>query len=256
MRGLWIGTGWKMNKVLAEAEAYVRDLRDHLEKKNTGVRVFIVPPFTVLSRVCELVKGSPVMVGAQNMHWEEKGSFTGEISPTMIKDCGVHLVELGHSERRAQFGETDFSVNKKVLAALRHGLKALICVGETALEREFGVAKESVIRQVKIALSGMPDSKIGDIILAYEPVWAIGDRGTPAEPEYANAVHILIREAVLDLFGGKADQQVPVLYGGSVNIENAHAFIKQPDVDGLFVGRAAWDVNGFIQLIQIVEKEM
>lgn len=243
-----------MNKVLAEAEAYALTLREFVELESPKAEVFIVPPFTVLRKVCDLLKTAPVKVGAQNMHWEERGAHTGEISPLMVKDCGAHLVELGHSERRAQFGETDFTVNKKVLAALRHGLSPLVCVGETASEKAFGVAKESVVRQVKISLRNVPENRIGDLMLAYEPVWAIGESGTPAEPEYANSIQGFIREAISELYDDKIAQQVSLLYGGSVNTENASSFVKQAEIDGLFVGRAAWNVDGFIQLIQRVEK--
>jgi triosephosphate isomerase len=244
-----------MNHLLAETEAYVRALRELVEAKNPKFQVFIVPPFTVLRRACELLKGSPVKVGAQNMHWEDGGAFTGEISPLMVRDCGAHLVELGHSERRAQFGETDFTVNQKVLAALKHGLNPLVCVGETASEKSFGVARESVVRQVKIALRDVPEDRVGELILAYEPVWAIGESGTPAEPGYANSIQGFIRETVSELYGETPARQVPVLYGGSVNTENAAPFVREPEIDGLFVGRAAWTVDGLIQLIQIVEEE-
>ncbi|MBW2121085.1 MAG: triose-phosphate isomerase [Deltaproteobacteria bacterium] len=251
----WVGTGWKMNKLLAEAEAYARSLREFVDGHAPEIEVFIVPPFTVLRRTCEILKGSPVKVGAQNMHWEERGAFTGEISPLMVKDCGADLVELGHSERRAQFGETDYTVNRKVLAALGHGLRPLVCVGETGPEKAFGVARECVARQVKIALKDVPESRIGEVILAYEPVWAIGESGTPAEPDYANSVHGVIRDAVSGLYGSRAAGEVPVLYGGSVDAENGPLFVREKEVDGLFVGRAAWDVRGLIRIIEAVQGE-
>ena len=254
MREIWIGTNWKMNKTVGEAEAYSVTLREFLERKRTVLNIFIIPPYTALKRVCDLLKDSPVKVGAQNMHWEERGAFTGEISPLMIQDCGAELVELGHSERRAEFGETDFTVNKKVLAALRHSLRPLVCVGETALEREFEVTKEYVGRQVKIALRNVSSHHVGNVIIAYEPVWAIGKKGVPAEPEYANAIQKLIRGVVAELYGGKITEHIPILYGGSVNLKNATLFVKQRDIDGLFVGRAAWEVGSFIELIQRVEK--
>ncbi len=249
-RRVWVGTGWKMNHLRSDAEGYARTIRG-LE---TRLEVFVVSPFTVLYRVCELLRGSRVKVGAQNMHWEERGAFTGEISPPMVKDCGAQLVELGHSERRAEFGETDFTVNKKVLSALRHGLRPLICVGETAQEKEWGVAGEYVARQVKIALHGVGQRDIAQVILAYEPVWAIGERGTPAAPTYASAIHGLMRRTISELYGTAAAACVPILYGGSVNASNAVPFVQQPDVDGLFIGRAAWDAASFIQLIKMVEQ--
>lgn len=254
MRKIWIGTGWKMNKTLAEAEAYAVALRKFMENRRTDLNIFIVPPFTALKRVCDVLKGAPVTVGAQNMHWEERGAATGEISPIMIKDCGATLVELGHSERRAQFGETDFTVNMKVLSALKHGLRPLVCIGETAIEKDFDVAKEYVLRQVKIALRDVPKNRIGEVLLAYEPVWAIGESGTPAEPGYANFIQGKIREVVAESYGDQVARDFSVLYGGSVNIENAASFVKQPEVDGLFIGRAAWEADSFCKLIQAAEK--
>lgn len=242
-----------MNKNLGEAEYYAQELRAFLEGFRTSLRLFIVPPFTVLARVCEAVKGSPVMVGAQNMHWAEAGPFTGEISPVMLKDCGAQIVELGHSERRAAFGETDQAINRKVVAALRHDLIPVICVGETEREKEARVAVECVARQVKIALDGVPAARLGDILIAYEPVWAIGESGKAAQPEYADAMHAEIKRAVGELFGSQAAREATVLYGGSVSASNAETLMKQEHVDGLFVGRAAWDVSGFINLIRIVE---
>ena len=250
MHTVWIGTGWKMSKGFAEAESYARVLKGYIDSQHPEANIFIVPPFTVLKGVCDVVGDSNLFVGAQNMHWEDAGSYTGEISPLMLKDCGVRLVELGHSERRAEFGETDYLVNKKVLSAVRHGLIPLVCIGETGLEKEFGVAGESVVRQVKIALHGLPENKISEILLAYEPVWAIGDKGTPAAPDYANRIHGVIRHALSELYGAERAHGVPVLYGGSVNLENAQDLVKQPQIDGLFIGRAAWDVDKFINIIE------
>jgi L-erythrulose 1-phosphate isomerase len=252
MRPKWIGTGWKMNFLLAEAEAYIAKLRDYFRStpENT-VTVFLVPPFTVLRKVCELAEGLPVLVGAQNMHWQYSGAYTGEISPAMVKDCGADLVELGHSERRSMFGETDFTVNKKVHAALTYGLKPLICVGESAPEKEFGASLESVLRQVKIALHGVSMEHMGEVIIAYEPVWAIGEGSTPAEPGYANFIHAAIRKSLAEMCGQATAERVPVLYGGSVNLENARKLISESEIDGLFVGRTAWKAEGLIELVEI-----
>jgi L-erythrulose 1-phosphate isomerase len=252
MRRTWIGTGWKMNFVLAEAEAYLRELGAHLHRTAPGglMSVFVVPPFTLLRSVRELARGLPLLVGAQNMHWEESGAFTGEISPAMVKDCGADLVELGHSERRA-LGETDFTVNRKVHAALAHGLLPLVCVGETAEEKLCGAAQESVVRQVKIALHGVPRDRVQEVLLAYEPVWAIGAGGTPAEPGHVSRLHGAIRQAVRELHDSAAADRCSILYGGSVNLENARALLAAPNVDGLFVGRAAWKAQGLVELICI-----
>jgi len=168
-----------------------------------------------------------------------------------VKDCGADLVELGHSERRALFGETDFTVNKKVHAALAHGLLPLVCVGETADEKRFGAAQESVVRQVKIALHGVSRERAQQVLLAYEPVWAIGSAGTPAEPGHVGGVHGAIRQAVRELHDPEAAERCSILYGGSVNLENARALLAAPDVDGLFVGRTAWKAQGLVELIRI-----
>jgi triosephosphate isomerase len=252
MRPKWIGTGWKMNFLLAEAGAYLSVLREYFKKNpENSTTVFLVPPFTVLRNVCELAEGHPILVGAQNMHWQDRGAYTGEISPAMIKDCGADLVELGHSERRSMFGETDFTVNKKVHAALTYGLKPLICVGESAPEKEFGASLESVLRQVKIALHGVSKEHLGEVIIAYEPVWAIGEGSTPAEPGYANLIHAAIRKSLAQSYDQATAERVPVLYGGSVNLENASKLISESEIDGLFVGRTAWKADGLIELIKI-----
>ncbi|HLW59851.1 MAG TPA: triose-phosphate isomerase [bacterium] len=248
-----MGAGWKMNKRLSEAEAYAATLGDYLAENDVRVNLFIVPPFTALSTVRRALKDSNAHLGAQNMHWERGGPFTGEISPLMLKDLGVGIVELGHSERRAAFGETDFTVNRKVLAALEHSLRPLICIGETGTEREFGVAVESVTRQVKIALKGVPERTVRSVLFAYEPVWAIGESGTPADPAYANGMHETIRRAVAELYDGPVAADVPILYGGSVDLGNLAGFAGQPQVDGLFIGRASWDVTSFIKCIQAFE---
>jgi len=253
MRELWIGTSWKMNKTLGEAVAYAVALRAFVERARPQARVFVAPPFTALGAVCAVLRESPVLVGAQTMHWADDGPFTGEISPLMVKDCGARLVELGHSERRAECGETDATVNRKVLAALRHGLRPLVCVGETAPEKERGLVGERVGRQVATALGGVPTAAIGEVLFAYEPVWAIGAAGAPAEPAYVDAAHARIRDVVAGLYGDAAAECLPVLYGGGVDRANAAALVTRPHVDGLFVGRAAWDVATFAELIDIVD---
>lgn len=254
MRRNWIGTGWKMNHLLKEAELYSVHLNKFVVEEKPESTIFLVPPFTALSIVARELQGSNVKIGAQNMHWEEKGAFTGEISPLMIKDCGATLVEIGHSERRAFFGETDKTVNAKVLSALRNGLQPLICVGETAEERDNGVAHNTLERQVKIALHGAPQGQANQIIFAYEPVWAIGHGGITAEPEYANQAIHFIRVAVSSVLGSDLANEIPILYGGSVNLENATAMFLKPQIDGLFIGRSAWEVGSFIELISLVEK--
>lgn len=243
-----------MNKTTREAEAYATSLRAFVQRTACRSHLFIVPPFTALDRVCRVLADTPVKVGAQNMHWEESGAFTGEISPLMLRDIGVHLVELGHSERRAHFGESDWTVNAKVRSALGHGLMSLICVGETATEKEYGAARETVARQVKIALHGIDARDGRRIVLAYEPVWAIGEQGTPSEPDYANAMHQTIRQTCADVWGDAVAHDIPILYGGSVNAKNALPLARESDIDGLFIGRAAWNVDSLIRIVEMVEE--
>lgn len=240
----WVGTSWKMNKLLAEAEHFARALCQAPTPPDARLQRFIIPPFTALARVCELTRDVEVLVGAQNMCWAEQGAFTGEISPLMVRDCGATLVELGHSERRQLFGETDKTVNMKVRAALDHGLIPLICVGETAEEKAFEVGAETVVRQTRIALHGVSDEELQRVLVAYEPVWAIGEHGTPAEPDYVDWIHQQIAAAL----------PVPVLYGGSVNETNSLDFAALDSVAGLFIGRSAWNVEGYLRIVDGVSR--
>ncbi len=241
----WVGTGWKMNKTLAEAEAYADALRQAFAAAPPTVNVFVVPPFTVLRQVKQRLAGAPVLVGAQNMHWDDTGAWTGEISAPMLTDCGADLVELGHSERRTHFNETDAAVGGKVAAARRHGLIALVCIGETRDEREAGAADEVLARQTRAALAHVPGANPAEVVFAYEPVWAIGSGGEPATPDYAEARHRAIKAAAAETMAATPQ----VLYGGSVNADNCAGFAAQPSIDGLFIGRAAWDVAGLIDII-------
>jgi triosephosphate isomerase len=244
----WLGTGWKMNKTRAEAAAYCATLRSAGDLADLPLRLFVLPPFTALAEVAAALEDTPVLVGAQNCHWAEAGAWTGEIAAAQVKDCGAALVELGHSERRAHFGETDAAINRKVKAALAAGLIPLVCVGETAEERDLDAAAVTVARQARMALAGVGAADLARVLLAYEPVWAIGEGGEPATPAYAAAIHAAIKQAVTD----QAGRRLPVLYGGSVNPENAAALAAEPDIDGLFVGRAAWQPEGLIALARQV----
>lgn len=250
MRSHWIGSGWKMNKVRDEAVAYSQKLRDFLEYSTIDINVFIAPPFTVISQVCDVLSGSTVKVAAQNMHWQDCGAFTGEISPIMVRDSGAQIVELGHYERRKYFGETDRAVNKKALAALNYGLIPLICIGETSDEKKYNISREAFSRQVKIALNGVSQEEIENIMIAYEPYWAIGEQGVPADPAYANKAHVQIREVIAGMFGKVAADKIHILYGGSVNLTNANDYLRQSSVDGLFIGRASLNIENFLRLIQ------
>jgi triosephosphate isomerase len=240
----WLGTGWKMNKTRAEARAYVEALEAAADLATLPLQLFVLPPFTALADVAAGLADTPVLVGAQNCHWAPSGAWTGEISAGQVADCGASLVELGHSERRAHFNETDASLNRKVKAALAAGLRPLLCIGETTEERALDAANVTVARQARMALAGLATSDLDRVLLAYEPVWAIGEGGSPASPDYANGVHAAVKNAVRDLFG----RSPPVLYGGSVNPTNAEALASMPEIDGLFVGRSAWQPDGLLCL--------
>ena len=183
------------------------------------------------------------------MSWEDQGQFTGEISPLMLKELGLDLVMIGHSERRHVFGETDVEENKKVKAALNHGFTTLVCIGETAEEKKFGISAEVLRTQLKIGFHDVPAKQANNIWVAYEPVWSIGVNGTPASADYAEEMHKVIKNCLREIFGEAADE-IPVLYGGSVNPENANELIVQPSIDGLFTGCAAWDADKFNMLIR------
>lgn len=244
---IWVGTSWKMNKTLAEAQSYARALADADNQTNTAIQRFVIPSFTALREVKQILQGSSVKVGAQNMHWSDEGAWTGEVSPVMLTDCALDLVELGHSERREHFGETDVTVGLKVEAAMRHGLIPLICVGETLAERDAGRAEAVLETQVVAALEKIADqSADASVLLAYEPVWAIGDKGIPASADYASARQAHIIATARSVLG----KEVPCLYGGSVNLENCEELIKCPHIDGLFIGRSAWHVGGYLEILR------
>lgn len=241
---VWIGTSWKMNKTLAEAQAFATPLAQ--EASDPRIQRFVIPPFTVARDVATQLSDTSIKVGAQNMHWQDAGAWTGEISPTMLIDCGLDMVELGHSERRAHFGETDATIARKVAAALRHGLIPLICVGETREERESGQASTVLETQTRAALGAlMPEDRTKPILFAYEPVWAIGEGGTTATPAYADARQAEIGAVAREVLG----RSVPCLYGGSVTADTCAELIRCPHVEGLFIGRAAWNVDGYLTIL-------
>jgi triosephosphate isomerase len=245
----WVGTSWKMNKTLAEALAFAEALRAFAPECDERIQPFVIPPFTAVREVKRALSATRVKVGAQNMHWADSGAWTGEVSPVMLRDCGVDLVELGHSERREHFGETDETVGLKTAAAVRHGLIPLICVGETLAQREAGRTEEVLTEQVKGALRFLDGEALGaEIIFAYEPVWAIGDKGIPATAEYADRQHALIKQVA----DGILPAVPPVLYGGSVNPGNAAELAAHENIDGLFIGRSAWQVEGYVDIVRRV----
>ena len=233
-----------MNILPSEAGAFTERLRSGLQDVQ-GVEKIVCPPFVSLPAVAECLSGSDIRVGAQNMHYEDKGAYTGEISASMVKELCEYVI-LGHSERRQQFGETDEMVAKKVTAAIAVGLKPLLCVGETFAEREAGDATVVVQRQVRAALREAPS--LEGVIVAYEPVWAIGT-GVPSSPADAQYIMEFIRGLMQEDFGRSA-LDLPLLYGGSVDANNVAGFVAQPDVDGALVGSASLDADGFVELVK------
>lgn len=247
---VWIGTNWKMNKGPAEAIAAAQALA--VFRPPEGVRIFVNPPFTSLKDVSAVLQDSPMIVGAQNMFWEDSGAWTGEISASMIAECGASMVVLGHSERRQHFGETDWMVNRKVRAALHQGLRPLICIGDTLDEFEFGVSQETLARQAKIALRGVSAEDFGRVLIAYEPVWAIGSAGRPAEASFVSQIHTKLRAVMQEITGPDSTVRIPLLYGGSVSQANISEYVALPDVDGVLVGRAGWAPEDFMKLINSI----
>ena len=247
---LYFGSNLKMYKNIQDTVAYLQRLVENTKDiSRDEIELFIIPSYTTLESATSKVDRKYVKLGAQNMSWEDQGQFTGEISPLMLKELGLDLVMIGHSERRHVFGETDVEENKKVKAALNHGFTTLLCIGETAEEKKFGISAEVLRTQLKIGFHDVPAKQANNIWVAYEPVWSIGVNGTPASADYAEEMHKVIKNCLREIFGEAADE-IPVLYGGSVNPENANELIVQPSIDGLFTGCAAWDADKFNMLIR------
>lgn len=243
-----------MYKTRRETREYLASLSAEMASKElmeNEIRLFVIPSYTALPYAKEVCH-SDLLLGAQNMSWEECGALTGEISPLMLKEEGVDLVELGHSERRHVFGETNEQINSKVLCGLRNEFIVLLCVGEDAREKADGISDEILRIQLKLGLRGVKADQTSSIWIAYEPVWAIGESGIPASAEYANEKHKMIRETLCQMFSEELGTRIPILYGGSVNSDNASALISMPFVDGLFIGRSAWDAKCFSNLIDQV----
>ena len=247
---LYFGSNLKMYKNIQDTITYLHKLAQNTADLNREeIQLFIIPSFTSLEQASVCTDQKQILLGAQNMCWEDQGQFTGEISPLMLKELNLGLVMIGHSERRHVFGETDIEENKKVKTALRHGFTALLCIGETKEQKDYGISPEVLRTQLKVGLHDIPMDKLDKVWIAYEPVWSIGVNGTPASPEYAESMHKIIKETLSELFQENASQ-IPVLYGGSVNPQNADKLIVQPSIDGLFTGRAAWDADKFNILIR------
>ncbi len=246
MRKPFVAGNWKMNKNAAEAKALVIDLLPGLSELENIDRV-LCPPFTDLWAVEELLVGSGIGLGAQNMYWELSGAYTGEISPGMLAEICQYVI-LGHSERRQYFGETDETVNRKIKAALAQGLTPIVCIGESLEENQSGKTGEVVNRQVVRGLAGLTPEEGAKIVIAYEPIWAIGT-GLAATPQDANAIHRdVVREALAQMLDEDVAESIRILYGGSVNADNAESFLSQSDIDGALVGGASLKADSFLAI--------
>ncbi len=248
MRKKIIAGNWKMNKNLSESISLISGIKNGIPQ-NVGAEVIVCPPFTSLETVHSLIEDAPISLGAQNMYFENNGAFTGEISADMLKSVGCKFVILGHSERRHIFGETDEIVNKKIKQAVNNGLNPIFCVGETLEERESGKEFEIIEKQITSGLSGISAEDFNKIVIAYEPVWAIGT-GKTASPEQAQEIHKFIRELISKLYSQLHAENVRILYGGSVKPNNAADLLSQSDIDGALVGGACLQAESFLQIIE------
>ena len=247
MRIPLIAGNWKMFKTVHEAVVFTKELRS-VVKDVTDVEIVVAPPFTAVHAVAEAARNSNVGVAAQNLHWEREGAFTGEVSAAMIKEAGAEYVIVGHSERRRLFRETDAIVNRKTLAAIGAALTTIVCVGETLEEREREETLAILDRQIKVGLDGVTAEQIADLVVAYEPVWAIGT-GRNATAAQAGEVHAHIRTRLRQWFGADAADRCHVIYGGSVKPDNIRDLIAEPDVDGALVGGASLEVRSFGEIV-------
>ena len=251
LRAAVIAGNWKMNKTRPEAKALVEELKPLVKDAACGVVVCV--PFTNLETVLEAAKGSNIKVGAQNCHFEKSGAFTGEISADMLVEMGVEYVVIGHSERRQYFGETDVTVNKRVKAALAAGLNVILCVGEMLEDRELGITDELVAMQTKIALEGIKQESMKNVIIAYEPVWAIGTGRTPTVQQ-ANDVCKLIRNTVANLYDQATADSLTILYGGSMNPKNCEELLSEPDIDGGLIGGSSLKADEFSAIVAVASR--
>ena len=247
MRKLLIAANWKMYKTPKEAESFLHTFLP-LVKGHTQGEIVICPPSVDLTAALHAAKGSEVMVGAQNMHYAEDGAFTGEVSAAMLVALGVSHVILGHSERRQYFAETDDTVNRKLVTALKHRLVPIVCVGEHEQQRESGMTEEVVCRQIRGALHDLEASRLHHLVIAYEPIWAIGT-GKTATPQMAAEAHLIIRSEVARLMGRPLADGLRILYGGSVKPENAAALLGQPEIDGALIGGASLDPHSLAKIV-------
>lgn len=243
---------WKMNNTIEEAESLTRGVIEAL-KGMDGVEIIICPPYTALFKVMELINGTNIMLGAQNLFHQPKGPYTGEISPIMLRDIGCRYVIIGHSERRIHLREDDETINKKVKASLDHGLIPILCVGERLDDRRMGLQEEVVLHQLSSGLNSIGRKGVEGIIIAYEPVWAIGT-GVPATPQDAERMHLFIRKRLSKMYDEEIASILRILYGGSVDPGNIEDLIREPDIDGVLVGGASLDASSFSRIVRSFHK--
>jgi triosephosphate isomerase len=248
-----IAGNWKMHLLPIEARALIAGLRAEIDRDAASLakdrEVMVAPPYVLIPAVAQALAGSSILLGTQNMHFEERGAFTGEVSAPMLKSYGVTHVILGHSERRHIFNEPDELINKKVLAALRHRMVPILCVGETQAEHDGGNALNVVLRQLERGLEGVGEDIMGPVVVAYEPVWAIGT-GRTATPEQVESIHGAIRGVILERYGRERASAIRIIYGGSVNPENVDSLVSKPDIDGALVGGASLKADSFARIVR------
>jgi triosephosphate isomerase (TIM) len=237
---------WKMYKTIEEAVAFIQGLVPQMAAEDVEVRLAV--PFTAIGPACQAAKGSNILIGAQNMHDAAEGSFTGEVAASMLVDVGAQFVLLGHSERRLFFGEDNLFINKKIVRALKDGLQPILCIGETEQERDDGKAEDVLKEQLSKGLEGISAKEVGTLIVAYEPVWAIGT-GKNAAPAEIEQMHETVRRILAELYSQKLAEKIPILYGGSVKPANARKILEQPDIDGVLVGGASLSLDSFVEIV-------
>jgi triosephosphate isomerase len=252
MRTKIVAGNWKMNNDLYSSINLISHIKNELNKNKFETKIIICPPFTSLETASTLLKGSSIFLGAQNMYCEESGAFTGEISPLMLKSVGCEYVVLGHSERRTIFQESNQLVNQKIRAAVKYSLKPIFCIGETLKEREQNKTFDVIEKQIREGLEGFNENELGNLIIAYEPVWAIGT-GRNASPEQAQEVHKFIRKLIEKIFSSTFAENLIIQYGGSVKPENSKDLMSQPDIDGALVGGACLKSDSFLKIIESAE---
>jgi len=254
MRERILAGNWKMHKGIKEATEFTRELKNELPQ-NTSYKIVLCPPFTALVEVKKIIDGTHIHLGAQNVHWDVEGAYTGEISARMLRDIGVEYVIVGHSERRKYFCETDETVRRKIKAVLENGMIPILCIGETLEERERGKEEDVVIKQLLKALEDLMKEELEKLVIAYEPVWAIGT-GRTATPQEAQRMHRFIRNLLDENFGGEIGQRITLIYGGSVKPENIYELTCQPDIDGALIGGASLKINSFSAIVNNAFKEV